>query len=421
MVGLAHVAIACLSAAPALAQFGYGQPTGPIPIAEPAYERSAAHDVQVRPLPAVSPADPQWRAPADACEPLPNGRPSLCDLFECACLARGYYLKDDRIQWSGLESTFGVEGVLASAFRYTCGAWETAVEGEFYLNQPFDRNVLINSPERASYAGTFEVDTVEVSQLLVSVRRGDLLLALGKFTTPFGRTHFPLLTNARLDAPFIRTESILWRETGALVHYQPGWFVADFALVNGCEDRDTNSSKAIVSRLGIEGKHGCLGASAKWQDGIGSDEQKVFNNHLGLDAMVRFGRFSLSGEVIYDEYGLRRPKLDPVEVTWYRSLYYRDLNNRNDVPITGVGYYLNLGFEGERWQASLNYGEFYPKPIGHPQHDRTQRRGIAKLIFHAGAHLDLYSAVMIENDGYVAQCGRQRQGTVALAGLQWSL
>ncbi len=83
-------------------------------------------------------------------------------------LARGYYRNDQRIEWSGMEESFGAEGVIAPAFRRQFGAWETRVEGEFYLNQPFDRNILADTPERVSYQGNFHVDTFEISQLWIS-------------------------------------------------------------------------------------------------------------------------------------------------------------------------------------------------------------------------------------------------------------
>lgn len=378
---------------------------------------SPAHEADVTRLPPIDEASFSTDVP----EASPVCRPGLFELLEVDCLARGYYLNDQRIQWSGLEGTFGVEGIVAPSIECSYHGCDVAVEGEFYLNQPFERNVLTTSPELASYEGNFDVDTIEISQLVLSVRRNNLLVAVGKMATPFGRTHFPLLTNARLDAPFIRSESILWRETGMLVRYQPGWFVADVALVNGAEDRDTNSSKGIVSRLGIEAEDWCLGASIKWQDGIGSESQKIFDNHVGIDCMVRRGRFTLSAEAIYDEYGFRQPGFDPLDITWGRSIYYRDLNYRPFKPITGVGYYVNLGYEGERWEGCLNYGEFYPQELGHPQHDVTNRRGILKAVYHCTAHLQVYSVVMIENGGYVAQCGRPRRGTVLLAGLQWVL
>jgi len=413
---LGYVAIALVPAGTALAQLGYAG-SGELAVPAGAVCLGLAAEGDVARLPPVAEAC----FSSDLPEASSRCRPGLSDRFRLDCLARGYYLNDQRIQWSGLEGTFGVEAIVAPAIEFSCGGWEMAVEGELYLNQPFDRNVLATTPERASYQGNFEVDTIEISQLVLSVRRDNLLVAVGKMATPFGRTHFPLLTNARLDAPFIRTESILWRETGALVRYQPGWFVADVALVNGSEDRDTNSSKGIVSRVGIEAENWCLGASIKWQDGIGSESQKIFDNHVGMDWMVRRGRFTLSGEAIYDEYGFRQSDFDPLDITWGRSIYYRDLNYRPFEPITGVGYYVNLGFEGDRWEGCLNYGEFYPQELGHPQHDVTNRRGIFKAVYHCTAHLQVYSVVMIENGGYVAQGGRPRRGTVLLAGLQWVL
>jgi len=337
------------------------------------------------------------------------------------CLARGYYLNDQRIEWSGVEATFGAEAVVSPVIRPQLGSWETTLEGEFYLNQPFDRNVLATTPELASYGGNFHVDTFEISQLLLSARRGNFYLAVGKMPTPFGRACFPLLTNARLDAPFIRTESILWRETGVLVRYQPGWLVGEVAVVNGGEDRDANSSKAIISRVGVGADGFSAGVSVKCHDGIGSEEQKQFKDHVGLDFMLRRGRLTLSGEVIYDEYGFRRPGFDPLDITWGRSIYYRDLNYREEVPITGIGYYVNLGYEGERWSAWLGYGEFYPQQLGHPQHDVVNRRGILKTLCRLCPHLQIYGAVMIENEGYVAQWNRLRRGTVVLAGLQYDL
>jgi hypothetical protein len=345
----------------------------------------------------------------------------LAEAFQLGFLARGYYLNDQRIEWSGVEETFGAEAVIAPVLRHCAGNWETTLEAELYLNQPFDRNVLATRPELASYQGNWEVDTLEISQLFVSARCEDLYLAVGKMPTLFGRTYFPLLTNARLDAPFIRTESILWRETGVLVRYQPGWLDAEVALVNGCEDRDTNSSKGVISRVGVRTEAFCAGFSVKYHDGIGSVEQKQFKNHVGLDFMLRFGRLTLSGEAIYDEYGFRRPGFDPLDITWGRSIYYRDLHYQRDVPITGIGYYVNLGYEAERWATWLGYGEFYPQQLGHPQHDVVNRRGIVKAACRLCPHLQVYGAVMIENGGYLAQWNRPRKGTFVLAGLQYDL
>ncbi len=425
---------ACLSVAIAVAALVHAAASGslaqsPLPDGTRDFV-FAARPAEAGPVLPLPPTDEQLaRLPVRPPSYAETGVPSesrwfcgdLAHALHVDCLARGYYLNDQRIEWSGLEATFGAEAVVSPVIRHQLGSWETTLEGEFYLNQPFDRNVLATTPELASYGGNWEVDTFEISQLLVSARRGDLYVAVGKMPTPFGRTHFPLLTNARLDAPFIRTESILWRETGMLLRYQPGWLVGEVALVNGGEDRDANSSKGIVSRVGVETDGWSAGVSVKCHDGIGSEEQKQFKDHVGLDFMLRRGRLTLSGEAIYDEYGFRRPGFDPLDITWGRSIYYRDLNYREGVPITGIGYYVNMGYEGERWSAWLNYGEFYPQQLGHPQHDVVNRRGILKTLCRLCPHLQIYGAVMIENEGYVAQWNRLRRGTVVLAGLQYDL
>lgn len=371
----------------------------------------------LKPLPSVACCD--YQQPL-AFSPIPCRRTSIFDEMELDLVVRGYYLNDQRIEWGGLEATFGAEGVVAPSLRYCWNDWETAVEGEFYINQPFNRNVFVDTAERASYLGNYEFDPLEISQLSLSCQRGDLTLKIGKMVTPFGRTHFPLFTNARLDAPFIRTESILWRETGVLMHYTPGHVVADVALTNGSEDRDTNSSKALITRLGLEYPGWGVGVSLKTQDGIGSEDQKQFNNHVGMDFVVRRGRWSVSGELIHDEYGFRRPGFDPLDITWGRSIYYRDQNRAWHEPIYGLGYYVNFGFCGERLSAWLNYGEYYPQQLGDPRHDIPNRRGIVKVDCHITPCSDFYVVVMQETAGYVAQDGRLRRGSVVLCGFQWT-
>ena len=345
----------------------------------------------------------------------------MSDGFSFSGLARAYYLNDQRIEWSGQEATYGAEAIVAGGASRDFEGWQTGVCGELYLNQPFDLNILVDTTERVSYRGNFEYETFELSQLYLHTRRGDWLFALGKMTTPFGRTYFPVYTNDRLDAPFIRTESILWRETGLLLQYDPGIWTLTTALMNGGPDRDANSSKALVARVGIDTATCAIGASAKWQDGIGSEDQKITNNHVGIDAMIRRGPFTLSGEAIYDQYGFRRDTFDPNNITWGRSIYYRDQNYRPYEPITGFGYYVDLVYAGEKWLCQLNYGEFYPKQIGDPLHDTATRRALVKAVRHLNPFTDFYSALTIENDLPNAQAGRTRKGLALLAGFQVSL
>jgi len=375
------------------------------------------------PAPVGEAEQAEWHvAPSPRC-------PRMRDLdgeLEDGCMAwdfdlsgRGYYLNDQRVYWSGQEATFGVEGVFAPRFAHRTGEWLVGLDCEFYLNQPFNRNRLADTAERRSYLANFDIEPFEISKLNIEMSRGDLTLKIGKMETPFGRTWFPLYTNARTDAPFIRTEAIRWRETGVLGRYKFGCLVTDVALTNGCEDLDTNSSKALVARVGLESEWGALGGSVKKQDGIGSEGQKQYNNHMGVDAMLRFGRFILSAEAIADQYGFTRPGFDPLDVTWGRSLYYRDLNNPAGGSIGGVGYYINLGYVGERTMVNLNYGEYYPEDVGVPQHDEVNRRGIVKVAYAFSAHLQSYSVLMIESDGYPAQDGRPKHGVYVLTGFQY--
>ena len=334
-------------------------------------------------------------------------------------LARTYYANDQRLQWSGQEATFAVEGVLAGKFVRTEDDWEISVETELFFNQPYDRNILLDTPERISYRNNFEIDPLEISQLFLSARRDNWKLSLGKMLTPFGRTYFPLYRNDFHDAPFIRTESILWRETGLVLQHDPGNWVNTVAIVNGSKGQDTNSMKSLIARVGYETENGALGASIKCLNRIGSEGQKQYNNHVGIDAMRSWGAWTLSGEVIYDEYGARRPVFDPLEMFWPRSIYYRDQNFADDTPITGVGYYLNLNYQSDTWLWALNYGEFIPKQIGDPLHDVTTRRGIVKASRQYTEMFELYAMVIIENDVANAQAGRTRKGLLYSFGGQF--
>jgi len=311
---------------------------------------------------------------------------------------RAYFINDQRIEFTGQEATFAVEGVVDGGVRQQAGEWDLQFETELFLNQPFDRNILTDTADRQSFAANFDIDPLLISQLYAAGRRDDFYLALGRFVTPFGRFYFTNYRNSFDDSPFIRSEAILFRETGLLLQWDPGIWVFTAALTNGGPQQDTNSSKALVARVGIEDQWFALGSSIKRQDGIGSESHKTYNQHVGVDAMVRRGSWTLSGEAIYDEYGLRRSGIEPREITWGRSLYFRDLNDGLNNPLTGVGYYLNLGYEGPFWSLALNYGEFYPRAIGNPNHDINTRRGIVKASRHWTPHFETYAVALIETD-----------------------
>jgi hypothetical protein len=335
--------------------------------------------------------------------------------------ARSYYINDQRIEFTGLEATFAVEGVVNGGLQQQVGEWTCQVESELFLNQPFDRNVLVDSPLRASFAHNFDVDPLQISQLYMGARRNDLYFACGRFVSPFGRYYYPIYRNNFDDSPFIRSESILYRETGVLAQWDPGSFVFTAALTNGGFNQDTNSSKALIARAATDLGWFVFGKSIKIQDGIGSEGQKQFNEHAGLDAMVRLGAWTLSGEVIYDRYGLRRPGTDLNDITWGRSLYFRDLNNGFNRPISGVGYYVNLGYEGPQWSWTFNYGEFYPEQLGVPNHDAPTHRGIVKASRHWTPSFETYSVLLVENTLPGAFDGHDRKGIYLVAGLQLSM
>jgi hypothetical protein len=189
------------------------------------------------------------------------------------------------------------------------------------------------------------------------------------------------------------------------------------AVTNGSEDRDTNSSKAGIARVGIQGDWFVAGGSVKWHDGIGSEGQKYRDNQVGLDAMYRRGRWCLSGELTYDEYGFRRP-CNPLDITWGRSIYNRDLFTDTG-RLRGIGYYLNLNYTGQRWSGVINYGAYLPQRyVGDRIHDRTTHRGFLKLIRHCGPHLDAIGLILLENNVPLAQAGRIREGWLGYFGIE---
>jgi len=341
------------------------------------------------------------------------------DGFHLDFLGRAAFENDQRIEWSGVEATFGAEGALLAGAREDLGMFTTGIETELLINQPFDRNILADTAERRSYLANWDIDPFRISQLYLFARRNDFLAAIGKMMTPFGRVYFPLYKNDRSDAPFIRTESILWRETGMLFQWDPGPWVFTCMLNNGGPDRDSNSSKGVVARIGYDSQWMAFGGSVKRQDGIGSEHQKTYNDHVGLDGMLRRGPWTLSGEVIYDVYGFRQP-FNPLNITWGRSIYYRDQNVGLFQPITGLGYYGNLGYSQGHWTTMLNFGQFFPKQIGDPRHDIPNWRAIAKVIWHYRS-TDSYLMAVWENDVPNAQDGRHRQGADVLAGFQIAL
>ena len=170
----------------------------------------------------------------------------------------------------------------------------------------------------------------------------------------------------------------------------------DLAIVNGEEDKDTNSMKGVIARLGVEGKNLVFGISLKQQDGIGSENQKTHKNHYGIDFMLRNSSLIFSGEVIYDEYGFRK-FFNEDEIFWPRSLYHRDTFYKFKTPIVGIGGYIDLGYRKENLFFNLNYGEYYPKKIGKPLHDDPIKRSTIKLAYNLASKLQLFVIGLLEH------------------------
>ena len=184
-----------------------------------------------------------------------------------------------------------------------------------------------------TYRANFDVDTFEIFQLFIEATYDDLSIRLGRSRTPFGRYQSPMFSNSMFDAQFLRTEVIGFVETGLFLRYQPGPIVVDVACVNGEPDLDTNSSKAGVVRIGFEEEFWTVGVSAKYQDGISSEHQKRYDNQIGVDARVVFGRWTVYSEAVYDQHGFHN---NPTPTSDYnpasigrRSLYGRSPGREN--------------------------------------------------------------------------------------------
>jgi len=336
---------------------------------------------------------------------------------------RGYYINDQRIEWTGQEATFTTEGVVTGGVLQQAGGWDLQFETEIFLNLPFDRNIL-NSNERAGFAPNFDVDPLQISQLYLAARKDDWYFSLGRFPTPFGRYYYPIFRNNFDDSPFIRSEAILFRETGLLMQWDPDGFVFTAALTNGGFGQDTNSSKAGILRAGIDRERFACGMSWKVQDGIGSEWHKMYKGHVGVDAMVRWGNWMLSGEAIYDEYGFRDAGFDPNDIFWGRSYYFRDSNRVDQKPLHGFGYYVNLGYEGPRWSLALNYGEYFPlDELGFAAHDTPIHRGLVKASYHLTPNFETYGVALVENSVPYpfTSYSFERMGSMLIFGCQFSM
>ncbi|MEN8223550.1 MAG: hypothetical protein ABFR36_09880 [Acidobacteriota bacterium] len=333
--------------------------------------------------------------------------------------ARSYFSNDQRIQWSGVEATFGTEAVLKGKISRKIRRSEVFATGEIRINQSFDNNILVDE-YREKYIPNFKTDRFQIAQIYVGFKTGNFEISLGKKNSVFGKDTLIHLSNSDIFQPFIRTESILWWETGLFIGYRSGILHLDLSVVNGGPDKDTNSSKAAVLRGGVELKNITFGISAKLQDGIGSEWQKQYKNHLGFDLSFRSGNFKIYAEGIYDEYGFRK-EFDSNDIFWERSFYYRDQFYKTETPVSGIGGYLGVRYQNNKFLLDLNYGEFHPEEIGDPYHDPPVKRGIAKFIFNFTEELCIFTGVLIENDRQREPVFSGADGYAYIAGLKFSI
>jgi len=335
-------------------------------------------------------------------------------------LMRCYSINDQRIYWSGLEFTFGSEAEINAVFYKKTGQGKILVESQFFINQPFGKNIL-KDEERARFHPIFQVETFEMSKLNLQFKIGKLNIKFGKALTPFGRASFPIFNNnLKYGSPFIRSEAILWRETGLFINFKPWIFSIDIAVVNGEENRDTNSGKAGIGRIGIELKKFKLGFSIKEHDGLGSEWQKIYKSHMGFDFWIGFSPFELSGEFIWDEYGFKR-EFDENEIFWPSSIYYRELFYQYGIPIEGKGGYINLKINLKKVLLNLNYGEYHPQEIGNIYHDNVIKRFILKTCWYPISDFSVFFSVVLENEKEEKGWSQGAKGIAGLFGIQFEL
>src|SRR5208282_5689116 len=110
-----------------------------------------------------------------------------------------------------------------------------------------------------------------------------------------------------------------------------------------------------------------------------------------------------------------------LNITWVKSIYYRDASSgQQGVPCTGIGYYVNLGYADGLWNTTLNYGDFYPLYTGTAPDQRVQHRGLIKVAFQLAKPLQIYSVLIVENGGYIAQEYEPRIPVAVLEGCQFT-
>ncbi len=315
--------------------------------------------------------------------------------------------------------SFGVEGKFKADFRKIRNGKTLFATLELFLNQPYGKNMLTDQ-ERKKYIESFKKNSVEISRLMIGYKSENFFIGIGKGISNFGKFYFPIfINNYKFASPFIRSEAILLRETGIFFSYKLSLISLSLAIVNGEENMDTNSFKAGIVRLGFDFPFLKFGVSVKAHDGIGSEQQKIYKNHLGGDFIIKSGKFSLSGELIYDQYGFHKD-FDESEIFWPTSVYYRDIFYKYNTPIEGIGGYLNFKIEGKKALLNFSYGQYIPQKIGHQYHDQDIKRFIVKIRKGILREISIFAVGILENEKEKREEWRKgEKGYAFLIGLEF--
>jgi hypothetical protein len=329
--------------------------------------------------------------------PRPRGLQLLLDdessvYFDAT--VRSFLILDQRIAWSGVESTYAAEAVLRPRYERQTGRGTWRAQGQFFLNKPM--GAILSDPVRDLYRRNFETRPFEIFQLSLEWETDEWWILLGRIPTPMGRYSVPLLTNALLDAPFLRTEIVGFAETGMFLRWRPGIWTFDLGLSNGESTLDTNSTKALLARWGFDLPAASAGLWLRAHDGTGSEQQKLFGSFLGFDAQIRRGRWTIYTEGIIDEHGFYRGDGNPAALG-RRSLYHREVYRGTRAPILGGGFHVGVMLSWEDFWIDWNYGVYWPERLGIPSHDEPVKRAMFKFVWSVSPRFDVYAAAIAEN------------------------
>ncbi|MGE0433688.1 MAG: hypothetical protein AB7K09_11910 [Planctomycetota bacterium] len=342
----------------------------------------------------AQPADPDIDVPVPMGDDEPDDDDFIDDFFDsdpddepqrdldvkAGGFIRAYYRNDQRIFFSGVETTFGAEAGLHARATWRRDGWDLSAATRFAINQPYNLNLFrvgLSGPN--GYQKNFVVNELEIKEMYLEVGYGDLLFVAGKKATFIGaRPMQRAYANDGVDRPFLHTEIIDPTEVGVWAHLTPGCFEFIAGVSNGVEDIDTNSSKAVIARIGVNLPHMRFGVSARLFNRVGSEFQKYYSNYVVGDFMLMRDGWYAGIEVGWDEHGLRR-KLTDLSLLDRRSYYGLDVYNGETNPVWGFGIGVAAGYVGQVVRAEISLSSYRPEPIGIPTHDAAVFRFLAKL------------------------------------------